>query len=291
MDEYNKFGEAALRIAKLGDKYQVDSIGQAILAHLRTMWPTTLTDLLRMVKARADWAKLYHTEEASYNQPLDSKLHLCESFPEPASAIRLARDYDIPAILPAAFYILATSDPDAPWPDRGVFRGKKLLRTSVPANWALLEDGDRLRLFRGRDRLRGLVLDIRDIFVNGILEFMGGRQCTGEWTFHDSGISDPFISEERQGAVKESSAVACEYAMKWYAKVFVDDIMRSHFKARRSDPIRFLDDLAKGLHQRWLCSACLPSARCVIERKILDIWRDLPWIFDLPGASTVRPKS
>ena len=38
-----------------------------------------------------------------------------DTFPEPAAAIRLASDFGLRAVLPAAFYQLAVTDPGADW--------------------------------------------------------------------------------------------------------------------------------------------------------------------------------
>lgn len=70
MNECNKFGDAALRMMQLGDKYEVKSICKAVLNHVKSAWPTTYTGFLELVKNRADWAQLHHTED-NYGPPPD----------------------------------------------------------------------------------------------------------------------------------------------------------------------------------------------------------------------------
>lgn len=71
---------------------------------------------------------------------------------EPAAAIKFAHDFDVPAVLPAAFYRLAITDPGDNWTSG---------RTSADppevgsARWDCLDAPTFMRLMRGKDILTG----------------------------------------------------------------------------------------------------------------------------------------
>lgn len=68
---------------------------EQILRHLESDWPQTLKD----------WDKL--ERQIQFMRSESNEQRIDDHFPEPASAIKLARQFDIPSILPAAFYHLS----------------------------------------------------------------------------------------------------------------------------------------------------------------------------------------
>lgn len=124
-----------------------------------------------------------------------------------------------------------------------------------------------------------MVQDIRHVFAGGLM-LDPDESCTEKFKFHDFDFNRAFAHEEAEDIMRGYRG-ACDYALKGYANAFVDNIMKSPFKVHRNDPIRFLDELAGGLHKRWLCAACAPVASYMVEVKIRSIWLELPRIFDL----------
>ncbi|KAH7924482.1 hypothetical protein BV22DRAFT_505902 [Leucogyrophana mollusca] len=91
---------ACLLLAK---KYQVQSLYDHLVALFRADWPADLKewdDLEEEVAFRLDQV---NSDFSGLREAWD----VDNSFPEPASAIQLAHDFDIPEVLPAAYYHLS----------------------------------------------------------------------------------------------------------------------------------------------------------------------------------------
>ena len=88
---------------KLAMKYECDALRHRIVSSLEADWPQTLAQW----DARRAEAVLLRSEHSLQLTGRVNGLYLDDRLPEPASAIRLASDYGIPSILPAAFYTLA----------------------------------------------------------------------------------------------------------------------------------------------------------------------------------------
>lgn len=100
---------------RLATKYQVDALRSRIVRHFEADWPRTLAEWDRL-ESEIDSMMEEHQDEKNledFNQ-VDG-LFLDERLPEPAAAIRLAIEFGIPSILPAAFYTLARTTPDWHW--------------------------------------------------------------------------------------------------------------------------------------------------------------------------------
>lgn len=87
---------AVRAMLSMATKYQISYIRDCIVERLESDWPQTILswDTLEGEIERT-------TEHSNVHWYTDDR------FPEPASAIRLARDFNIPSILPAAFYQLS----------------------------------------------------------------------------------------------------------------------------------------------------------------------------------------
>jgi hypothetical protein len=87
------------------------------------------------------------------NQPPLEPPPLGELLPEPASAIRLARECNIPTILPAAFYHLSRlSIDDNNWGK--IQQPSEAVKTGLAAEWSLLTADDLRCLLRGKAKLK-----------------------------------------------------------------------------------------------------------------------------------------
>jgi hypothetical protein len=136
----------------------MDALRQAIIADVDRIWPSTLRQW--------DVADLHiqfrmHSMRRNFYDDLDRGLHqLNDLYPEPATAIQLARTCNVPHILPAAFYHLSRislyddwdeirhSDDDIP--DHG----------QQSALWMQLSAQDLLCLFKGKQKLQGVARDV-----------------------------------------------------------------------------------------------------------------------------------
>lgn len=143
-------------ILSLAGKYQIDSIRSLIVKHLEADWPT---DLLGWYKLKAELKSQHDFRHGCDDgNGIPAERH----FPEPASAIRLAIDFDIPSILPAAFYRLAISDVSISWPELGPDSDEGQLS----ARWDLLHGSDWRCLVRGKKRLLEIFRDDIDTFID-----------------------------------------------------------------------------------------------------------------------------
>ena len=90
----------------------MDSFRSRIVRHFEADWPRTLAEWDRL-EAEIDYMMEEHQDDKNedYYGRVDG-LFLDQRLPEPAAAIRLALEFGIPSILPAAFYTLAQTTPD-----------------------------------------------------------------------------------------------------------------------------------------------------------------------------------
>lgn len=91
------------RVLALANKYAIEHLRRRIILHLEQDWPTTIWQWDRMENEIHGIIGTWSNTQ----QPLPFSENLDDHLPEPASAIRLARDCDVPSILPAAFYQLS----------------------------------------------------------------------------------------------------------------------------------------------------------------------------------------
>lgn len=136
------------------------------MRHIEADWPRTLEEWWHFRNAymsKVKWAELLDDAEESIPS-------IEQSFPEPVAAIRLAYDFDIPSILPAAFYRLAVTSTYHSWnTEKTVPRAKALFS----ARWELLTAADWMRLSQAKEKLTSeyratfWVYDLNDACLNG----------------------------------------------------------------------------------------------------------------------------
>ena len=91
-------------VLKLADMLLIDSIKAAIISRIRDDWPATL-------KEYRENRRVYRTKD-----PSDRELKKIDRFtPEPASVLRVARQFDHTLLTPHLFYILSFTDPLTPY--------------------------------------------------------------------------------------------------------------------------------------------------------------------------------
>ncbi|TFY59413.1 hypothetical protein EVG20_g7800 [Dentipellis fragilis] len=142
-------------LLRMADKFQVDALRSHIVAQFVSDWPVAIRQ----------WDKL-ESEIQAREKAGDSDIfydvddpNIDDQYPEPASAIRLARDFNIPEILAPAFYHLSRINIEHDWDaSRGVDLHGKPTRVSNhfrrTARWDLLEKEDYVSVLRGRYRLK-----------------------------------------------------------------------------------------------------------------------------------------
>ncbi|TFY61659.1 hypothetical protein EVG20_g6971 [Dentipellis fragilis] len=144
-------------ILELCRKYQIDSLRNTIITRLEEDWPPSL-DGWDVLDAQIQSMALIWTRDHrdALRKPTQTAEYFDTSVPEPASAIQLAREFDIPSILPAAFYTLSRISIDENWHIMHDLDE----RTSQPtrtARWRDLGPQDFICLLEGRARLQGVM--------------------------------------------------------------------------------------------------------------------------------------
>ena len=130
-------------------------------------WPTTLDEWLVL---EDELEKAAREELGLHSLGMDNR------FPEPASAIRIALDYNIPSILPAAFYTLSRIRAKEDWLRRRKsnwrYRNVDVDNDSVfnrsglrTARWDLLEKDALYCLLLGKGLLADCELDFDQLFL------------------------------------------------------------------------------------------------------------------------------
>ncbi|EIW87225.1 hypothetical protein CONPUDRAFT_96559 [Coniophora puteana RWD-64-598 SS2] len=129
----------------LARKYQITPLLDRLIKHLKEDWPQTLTEwdvIEGEVKARL---------ESQVDYGYDDHVYVDEVFPEPGTTIRLAREMDIPVVLPAVFYHLSrlkiTRERTSEITDFKIIGGRT-------ADWSALSEEDLRCLLYGRENLQ-----------------------------------------------------------------------------------------------------------------------------------------
>lgn len=156
----------------LAIKYDFASIKNDIVAKMKSEWPTTLYE----------WDDLSDQTE-KYRSRFDADEHpavpVDEAFPEPASAIQFAKDFDIPEILPAAFYNLSCLHVMLDW-----FRNRERPDeyknwTSLTARWSDLGRDDLFVLMHGKCSIQADCEDAAEEDWRDVLEDIPGWDGIG----------------------------------------------------------------------------------------------------------------
>lgn len=226
---------------KLAAKYECDALRTRIVENLEADWPQTLAQW----DARRAEGILARSEHSQQFTGKVNGLYLDDRLPEPASAIRIASDYNVPSILPAAFYQLALLSTDADWDKYRANPGKHLRFGARTARWRLLDKRDLMRLVHGQRLLAAYTRAIgTDIF---------GKRC--------------------QRGIKTCAKARSE-CWKYFqenAPISMDDPLDILYDCLRLDTL-FTD---------VPCGACVNDIATTAEKKRRELWRSLPAFFNL----------
>lgn len=225
-------------------KYECDALRSRIVENLEADWPSTLAQW----DARRSEAIIARSEHSQQPTGKINGLYLDDRLPEPASAIRIASDYTIPSILPAAFYQLALLSTDADWDryrENLAGEGKHLRFGARTARWNLLDKRDLMRLVHGQKLVAGYTRAIGvDLF---------GPRCP----------------RNSKGCSK--------------AKVDTWKYFQENAPISMDDPLDVLADCMRleGLFTELPCATCMTEIGVMAEKKRRELWRSLPAFFNL----------
>lgn len=182
-----------------------------------------------------------------------------ERVPEPAAAIRIARDFDIPSVLPFAYYTLACIPFGFDWDDyHNPLRSWSLSVQQLSlARWHMLDVVDMGRVVRGREELmQSMAADI--------------TWATGD-TVEDALAS---VDEDCNGIVSPCSDKAKAIQEQWKQSLSAD-----LWTARCPSPLDVLQRLYKE-HSQWhLCEECTGALKRCIRSRQRVTWNRLGYIF------------
>ena len=236
-----------MKILKVAEKYEVKTVKPVIAQQLRADWPTTLAEWLRL---EADIDEAVTMDATRLNE--FSGERFIDLFPEPAAAIRLALEHNIPEILPAALYTLARvnfKDDFDKWQldewkywndlsDDGENPTWDCLRT---ARWSQLDKEGLYCLLLGREELEEREEGLRLHVLTKSSGCTSGDVCSSE--------------RKRMNKIRKRGA------------------------ASRPDPLSVLRGWLNTLSDYEFCSLCSISLEEDIKTKMIKTWDDLPKIF------------
>ncbi|KAK7005852.1 hypothetical protein R3P38DRAFT_3039976 [Favolaschia claudopus] len=179
----NDFTLKLLGPCQLANKYQADWIRDMTAEKLRQSWPDTLVGWLGLTEEEREQASrdVMGDFNGDWEPEWEDPAFQPRRLPEPVTSILLARECDVPSILPPAFLdllrCLPEPDPIDPW--LAVY-DKKIESTLLPAD-------DWHRLYRARERM-------------------------GKW-FSDYPYPPPSSSNETMTACKGPTSKNCEAAI------------------------------------------------------------------------------
>ena len=134
----------------MADKYAINYLRENIVTQIESCWPRTLRQWDEL-ELRSQ-ATVVLSKGALDNRPDLEAPYPNRLLPEPASAIRLARERSIPSILPAAFYHLSRLSIEDDWSK--LQHRSEAVKTGCAADWGLLTADDLRCLLKGRARMR-----------------------------------------------------------------------------------------------------------------------------------------
>ncbi|EPQ52331.1 hypothetical protein GLOTRDRAFT_117710 [Gloeophyllum trabeum ATCC 11539] len=247
----------------MATKYFVEPIREFIIRGLEHQYPTNLEAWCKLDEKRQALCTLWANHcSLDLDECYDSMV------PDPATAIRFAKEFNIPSILPAAFYDLSTIDPELDWTtvraetilkpghtgghpysdetldEDPLFRGERTAR------WDTLDQADFRRLMSGCEKLG--FLDIQNMIVDAA----------------PRGSCHNFRNPEQCQAARVAGARACQAYQ-------LDGTLRFLRMLERYDP-----EVKAELFPN-LCDFCMGNIRLAASRKIKEVWVELPSVFRL----------
>lgn len=174
--------------------------------------------------------------------------------PEAVSAIQFATAYDIPEILPAAFYQLAVTQTKRDWRESGALASAPAppVTNVSAARWFTLDETNAVRFAKGRDAM----VEYYFAHVERDIDRPPNR-----------------FPHEPYGCRCVYTALKTEIKMQCVT--------------RNLDCLRELQNLVDRCdHDYGLCGTCMPRIRSHFRRLRVELWDRLPQFFGvMPGAN------
>ncbi|GJE96790.1 BTB domain-containing protein [Phanerochaete sordida] len=237
----------AMRLAR---KYDVDAVRTRIVQRLEADWPKDVIEWLRLC---ADVRKRTELRDAIDRMYVGAPSPEPAPFvPEPASAVRFAREFDVPSILPAAFYALALTDVRADWDAPGARRSELF----AAARWTLLDATDVLRVARGKALLCMRIVDM---------------------------VGTPLLSDQPFCASCATNRLPHELSELWQSYLSTQGFAGGINLANRPDMIGLYSEFLELLDTDFagLCARHMGMFRSFFPTAMDARWRQLPGMFEL----------
>lgn len=236
----------------MANKYQVDSVRKRVVEIMEDSWPRTFAQWLRQ---NAELKLLQVLHRAAPSGILDGKFFE-DCVPEPASAVRIAEDYDIPAILPYAYYRLAATSLKHDLNKLSVVDPVVVSSSYRGAKWEILQSRELTRVMYGREALVECLGSLQSAFadVTAVTTQYSGR-CN------------------QVAACVENGA---NIVSMWRNTIFRDIFFTA---SHNPDPLHVLERLVETMPQWKLCPLCSSFLLQSIRRRQEQLWTSLPSTF------------
>lgn len=253
-------------VLRLSTKYMFDFLRDKAIAHLSIAWPSTLKGW----EAREDIGRAYELRTGT------SSGHL---YPSPIEVITLAREVDVPCLLPAAFYDLCRyqlTQIFEPTEDEPLYR-------PPGSDYPGLSPVDIQRLCLGKEAAH--------YAITSLIQAMGSSQHIRNAQSHSSHLKH--IRRTSSGGICVSAA-ACR---KDFSELV--DLATQHYLFDRergfSDPLYVAEELGQLKSTEFSeCKACAKSLETWASREREKIWKLIPLWFRLeclPRERSLSPKA
>ena len=243
-------------IIELAIKYEMEKpVSKAIGKALERTWPQTFAQWHDLQTEREQMRRDHYREMEEGEGLIDGK-PLLDRFPEPAAAIRLAHDFNMATILPAAYYMLASMSVTDDWDELHRYeledRASPDLRA---ARWSLLDAMDMKRLLRGRESL-----------IKSIASTIEGYSTT----------------DELEELTPHCDTGACRNQFLHIIEGWKHGTLRDAvYTMTRPDPLAIMDRLHDSRSSWGLCSDCADALQEYIRSQQEYLWLSVPESFDL----------
>ncbi|KAF8195644.1 hypothetical protein K438DRAFT_1826289 [Mycena galopus ATCC 62051] len=158
------------RTLAMAVKYEMDRLRDRIVTQLQADWPYSLAEWDRLETE----IRCLEEEHNNADHYAVDGLYLDERLPEPAAAIRLATEWDIPRIMPSAVYHLSRLTTENDWLEG---REDRLTLVERTARWDLLEAADLKLVLKVREMLTGFYFDA----LRPPATWCGSQSCDDGW--------------------------------------------------------------------------------------------------------------
>ena len=226
----------------LAMKYQMDDLKTKIVTIIERDWPSTLKRWDVFSKRTEDLRKT-------------PDLILADHMPEPASAIRLALICkELRKILPAAYNQLCTIHPTDAFETRQQIHYDQKHKTF--ARWSLLSPESITICLNARMQFNEKSNTFREIFMTIIRRLVLGNESHNAQT----------VAACRLGLLRMCDSFFSDYALH-------HDLLNSTLRFKQKPGTLTID---------WeICKSCASEVSRSFDRKRVELWNDLPEIFNI----------